>query len=138
MKRFFVSILCLFYTFAAIGATFQVHQCHNDFLLTISKQKQEYKSCPLCKKHSETKSSDSCKTGDCKDIELKFDQLSDKLFNTTGDHSFALSPAVIVIPWIHEIPTFQSVEADDVPRTDVMYYADSSPPVYLTNCTFLI
>ncbi|NGF55045.1 hypothetical protein G5B00_00855 [Parapedobacter sp. SGR-10] len=140
MKKFFILILSLCYTMVSIGATFQIHRCAGHILWSVSSEKLTHDACPLCG-HSEkdiTSKSKDCHSGDCADMEFKFDQLTDKLFSFSKDNGLSLSPAVVVIPWIQEIFSFAVSSQDSTLETVVLAYADSSPPVYLTNCIFRI
>ncbi len=139
MKKFFILIFSLYYTMVSIGATFQIHHCSGHILWTVSNEKLKHDACPLCN-HSKdiTKKGDICHGGDCADMELKFDQLSDKLFSFTNYSGLTFSPAVIVIPWIQEIFSFAVSSKDFIPETVVLASVHSSPPVYLTNCIFRI
>ena len=140
MKKIFIIILCICYTMVSIGATFQIHRCGEHMLWSVSSEKLAYEACPLCNHSGEgsTKEDKSCHDEGCKDMEFKFDQLSDKPFFFVKDNGLTLSPAIVVIPWIQEIFSSVVPTKEIVAAIDILAFANSSPPVYLTNCIFRI
>ncbi len=139
MKRIISLILCLFYTFISFGGSIYVHQCSGDVSVSIY-NKESHTNCPLC--HKKSNSTDlyqkSCADGNCKDIEIVIDQISDQQVNL-GSILFELtSPAILILHWIDLKPII-AVSANkitsDYPN---WHFADSSPPYFLLNCTFLL
>ncbi len=124
----------------SIGATFQIHRCSGHILWSVASEEPIHDACSLCC-HTDQAGHDhknSCQDGDCEDVVLKFDQLSDKFFSFAKDPVQSLSPAIIIIPWIQEILSFAFFSKEIIQETNVLAYANSSPPVYLANCIFRI
>jgi hypothetical protein len=133
MVKFFAIFLSVFYNIVCLGATLQVHSCGNNILWSISNTENIHDTCSIC--HNST--SDICRGGDCQDIELKLDQLSDKLFSNNKDIVQLFHSAIITLPWIL-LPDAWTSHTEIVPTKAILAYSNSSPPTYLLHCTFRI
>lgn len=137
MKFFLAIFLSLFYTITSLGAVLQMHTCSGNMTWTISKENLIHEKCPLCSKHSKSHKK-KCKTGKCKDIELKLDPLSDKLFSHNHDIQQIVSPAIVLIPWIQEFINMNFDEKSFIIVDHHSDISDTSPPINILHCTFRI
>lgn len=134
MVKFIAIFLSVFYNVVSIGATLQVHTCGSNILWSISGEENVHDSCPMCHNDQAT----ACHSGDCQDIELKLDQLSDKLFSHTKDAVQLVDSAIITLPWIQKLSYSGTLCQDVTPKREILAYTNSSPPTYLLHCTFRI
>ncbi|HMR18521.1 MAG TPA: hypothetical protein PKA53_04410 [Sphingobacterium sp.] len=134
MIKFIAIFLSVFYNVVSIGATLQVHTCGSTILWSISGDEDIHDTCPLC--HSVP--ADTCPGGDCQDIELKLDQLSDKLFSHNKDVVQLVHTAIITLPsWFQGLST--AIHPQNlIPKRTILASTNLSPPTYLLHCTFRI
>lgn len=133
MVKVLAIFLSLLYNVVSIGATLQVHTCGSNILWSISKTENVHNACPIC----DSTQTGTCHSGDCQDIELKLDQLSDELFANSKDMVQLFQSATLVLPWI-VLPDARTFSRDSIPTNEVLVYSNSSPPTYLLHCTFRI
>lgn len=132
MIKFGAILLCLCYNLVSLGATLQIHSCGNKVLWSISETEDPHETCPLCS----TEPTKSCHGDACQDLELKLDQLSDQLFANNNDSIQVVDTAIITLPWI--MPFKKWVFTQRVDKAQILTYSNSSPPIYILNCTYRI
>lgn len=131
MKKIFTLFLCLLYTIVSFGGVVFVHNCNENFELSIY-EKTAHSSCPICAKKQENKDkSKTCESGSCKDIEIKINQLSDKLFSSNSIEKVDIHPLTIARLWVepyHEV-------VNNAIDSRISYVNKScckkSPPIYI-------
>lgn len=136
MKKFITLILCFLYTFVTFGGSVFVHHCGENSQLSIY-EKYSHGSCPLCShsKLADTKT-DGCKSGNCKDIEIKINQLSDKLFSAKKSEKFNLEPIILQRFWIELLSFNFQTPTTTIVESFLLKNTESSPPSYILNCNF--
>jgi len=137
MKKLFTLFICLIYTFVTFGGSIFMHNCGESTTLSIY-EKSNHDKCSLCNTaHKETKQANkSCHTGSCKDIEIKIDQLSDKLFSSSKAEKFLLQPIIFQRLWV-ELTPFLNPALNIVSLSDFDFQdIQISPPHYILNCNF--
>lgn len=141
MKTVLTILLCIIYTTVSFGGTVYMHNCCGETKISLN-EKKGHDVCPLCakkqKKAPHPSKHKSCTDGKCSDIEIKIDQLSDKLFSGNSSFSFQHSPAILTRLWINLKPLALDVEKECLPWRSNFVYSDTSPPTFLLNCIFRI
>lgn len=143
MKRFVVLFLCVCYMLSYFGTTLYLHQCHGATAVKLF-EKANHESCPLCKEHTHKDTHNdakkkSCSNNKCSNIEVKFEELSDQVLSSSTDLLAFLTPAILPRFWVDTIsPVSAEITNPKVWSKQDKFISNSSPPVYLTNCTFII
>lgn len=141
MKRFLVLLLCVVYTTVSFGGSVYMHNCCGGTSISIY-EKGEHENCSLCtkkkKKDVDNTPHKSCSDGKCSDIEIKIDQLENKLFSGQSSLSILFTPAILTRFWVNLKPITQELDQTNLPLQDSFVYKDSSPPTFLLNCIFRI
>lgn len=136
MKKLFTLFLCLIYTFVAFGGSIFMHNCGENTTLSMY-EKSTHEKCPMCATgHKEIKIEKVCKSGSCQDIEIKIDQLSDKLFSSNKSEKLLLQPIIFQRLWIDISPLSTAILSEVPIPKDNLHYANVTLPYYLLNCNF--
>lgn len=141
MKRFFALLLCVLYITVSFGGSVYLHNCCGGTSISIY-EKEGHDTCPLCakkkKKDIDSSQHKSCSEGKCSDVEIKIDQLENKLFAGHSSLSVIFTPAILTRFWINLNPVAQELDTTKLPLRNSFVYTDSSPPTFLLNCIFRI
>lgn len=141
MKRFLALLICIIYTMVSFGGSVYMHNCCGGTSISIY-EKTGHDACPLCTKHEEQKSDsehhNTCSDGKCSDVEIKIDQLANKLFSGHPHFSVHFAPSILTRLWINSKPLAVEIEKEKLPLKNSFVYIDSSPPTFLLNCIFII
>lgn len=140
MKRLFSLVLCLLFTFVALGGNIYIHKCGENTFLSLYAQLNS-ESCPLCAtEHQDQRKSENkqnCKSK-CQDDVIAVDQLSDTDLSTSQPSFVQLYPAITSLLWIVQFTIPLENISNQYSNEYQFAYADSSPPTYLLNCIFRI
>lgn len=142
MKRFIAIFLCIIYTTVSFGGSVYMHNCCGGTSFSIY-EKAGHDVCPLCTKKQDRNSSSSsdhktCSDGKCSDVEIKIDQLANKLFSSHSPSLIHFSPAVLTRFWISIRPVSFELIKEKQPSKSAAHDIDTSPPTFLLNCIFRI
>ncbi|MFD2552974.1 hypothetical protein ACFSQW_01135 [Sphingobacterium tabacisoli] len=141
MKRFLALLLCAIYTMVSFGGSVYMHNCCGGTSISIY-EKTGHDECALCTKHEKQTSSSSehktCSDGKCSDIEIKIDQLANKLFSGSSNFSTDIAPAILPRLWISLKPISLELKKEKLALTNNFVFKDVSPPTFLLNCIFRI
>ncbi|WP_144062758.1 hypothetical protein [Sphingobacterium paucimobilis] len=141
MKRFLALLLCIVYTVVSFGGSVYMHNCCGGTSISIY-EKAGHDLCPVCTKEEQHTSSSSthktCSDGKCSDIEIKIDQLANKLFSGHSNFSIDVAPAILTRLWINLKPVSFELQKTEFALKNSFVYTDTSPPTFLLNCIFRI
>ncbi|WP_164112836.1 MULTISPECIES: hypothetical protein [Sphingobacterium] len=141
MKRFLAVLICMIYTTVSFGGSVYMHHCCGGTSISIY-EKAGHDACPLCAKQEEQKPGSehqkTCSDGKCSDIEIKIDQLANKLFSGQSHFSVHFAPFILTRLWINSKPVASEKEKEKLPLKNSFVCANSSPPTFLLNCIFRI
>ncbi|MBE8720122.1 hypothetical protein C4F40_05190 [Sphingobacterium sp. Ka21] len=101
-----------------------------------------HSNCPLCSKdhqHTAEKKTNCQESHSCNDIQVKLDQLSDKLFSADYSKSFlGFSPTIITLYWVQPSLFIDFVFNSKHTPEETVAFSNSSPPTYLLHRNFRI
>lgn len=141
MKRFLAILLCMIYTMVSFGGSVYMHNCCGGTSISLY-EKAGHDVCPICTKKQKEEAHSSkhktCSDGKCSDIEIKIDQLANKLFFGHSNFSVESTPAILTRFWINLKPISFEHEQQKLPIRYSFVFTDSSPPTFLLNCIFRI
>jgi hypothetical protein len=101
-----------------------------------------HENCPMCSKdhdHTAEKKNNCQESHSCNDIQVKLDQLSDKLFSKDHAKSFlGFGPAIITLYWVQPSLFNDFVFNNKYTSEERVVFSNTSPPTYLLNRNFRI
>lgn len=142
MRQFLALTLFILYSFTSSGATIYLHQCSGTTIISLMEGTNTHENCPMCSKdhdHTAKKKNNCQESHSCKDIQVKLDQLSDKLFSKDYAESFfGFGPAIITLYWMQPNLFIDFAVNSKYVFKERVAYPHSSPPTYLLNRNFRI
>lgn len=136
MKKLFTLFLCITYTFVALGGSIFMHNCGENTVLSIY-EKSSHEECPICNGNDKTSTIQVvCKSGACKDIEVKINQLDNELFSANKSEKFIIQPFIFERLWVDLSPKTITLHSHIHSSPLLSYCSNTDPPQYLLNCNF--
>lgn len=118
-----------------------MHNCCGGTSISVY-EKKGHDACSMCiktqKQQTKSEKHKSCSDGKCSDIEIKIDQLANKLFAGNANFSLHHAPAILTRLWVNLSPLALDIEKETLSWKNSLVYSDSSPPTFILNCIFRI
>lgn len=125
----------------SFGGSVYMHNCCGGTSISLY-EKAGHDICPMCtheeKNNSESSKHKTCSDGKCSDIEIKIDQLANKLFSGHSYFYSAVAPAILTRLWISLKPISLELKNEKFALRDSFVFKDVAPPTFLLNCIFRI